>query len=187
MQVVAGSARRIQLKTLPGDRTRPTSNRIKETLFNILQPLVQGTRFLDLFAGSGAIGIEALSRGARKAVFVENSREACAVIKENLAKTRLGEAAEVMLSDASAALRRLSAKGEPFDIVFMDPPYDGGFERPILAQLASSPIVTQETLIIVEARARTQVEDLDGMGLELVREKIYKNNKHLFIKRKEQS
>ena len=99
MQVIAGSARRIQLKTLPGDHTRPTSNQIKETLFNILQPVVQGCRFLDLFAGSGGIAIEALSRGARAAVLVDNSRQACAVIRDNLERTHLADKA-VLLQQA---------------------------------------------------------------------------------------
>ena len=110
MQVIAGSARRIQLKTLPGDHTRPTSNQVKETLFNILQPIVQGSRFLDLFAGSGGIAIEALSRGAREAVLVDNSRQACAVIRDNLERTHLSEKALLLQTDAAAAVRRLSAR-----------------------------------------------------------------------------
>ena len=87
MRVIAGSARRLQLVTVPGTGTRPTTDKYKETLFNILQPRIAGADFLDLFAGSGAIGIEALSRGARSAVFVENSRRAAECIRRNLAHT----------------------------------------------------------------------------------------------------
>lgn len=181
MQVVAGSARRILLKTIPGEATRPTSNRIKETLFNILQPVVQGSRFLDLFAGSGAIGIEALSRGAREAVFVENSRLACACIEDNLTRTHLKDRAIVMTADVFAALRRLSAGGRPFDIIFLDPPYDAGYEEEVLRTLAASPLLTPDTLIIAEMRIRKEPEGLEEMGLKIRRVKEYKNNKHVFL------
>ena len=181
MQVVAGSARRILLKTIPGDQTRPTSNRIKETLFNILQPVVQGSRFLDLFAGSGAIGIEALSRGAREAVFVEKSRQACACIEDNLTRTHLKEKASVMTTDVFAAVKRLALKGQPFDIIFLDPPYDAGYEEEVLRELAASPLVNEDTLIIAEMRIGRQLDGLDGMGLAVRRVKEYKNNKHVFL------
>ena len=181
MQVVAGSARRILLKTLPGDSTRPTSNRIKETLFNILQPVIQGSRFLDLFAGSGAIGIEALSRGAREAVFVENSRAACACIQDNLMRTHLKDRAIVMTTDVMAAVGRLSAAGKPFDIIFLDPPYDAGYEEAVLQKLAASPLVSEDTLIIAEMRIQRELGDLSDTGLEIRRVKEYKNNKHVFL------
>ena len=187
MQVIAGSARRIQLKTLPGDHTRPTSNQVKETLFNILQPIVQGSRFLDLFAGSGGIAIEALSRGAREAVLVDNSRQACAVIRDNLERTHLSEKALLLQTDAAAAVRRLSAREEPFDIIFLDPPYDAGLETTLLPLLADSPLVSADTLIILETRAERSFPDLEALGLAVRREKIYKNNKHVFLERKEKT
>ena len=121
MQVVAGTARRILLKTIPGEETRPTSNRIKETLFNILMPEIPGCRFLDLFAGSGGIGIEALSRGASDAVFCDHSLDAAKVINGNLKK--LGEQRMVYPYDYKTALDMLKGKKEIFDIVFLDPPY----------------------------------------------------------------
>lgn len=184
MQVVAGSARRILLRTPAGDHTRPTSNRIRETLFNILQPEIQGARFLDLFAGSGAIGIEALSRGAREAVFVENNRQALACIRDNLERTHLADKALVLQTDVSAAMSRLRGR-EPFDIIFMDPPYDADYELPVLKLLAASPLVTEETLIIVETRQAKQLNEAEAFGLSIVREKEYKNNKHVFLRRKE--
>ena len=107
VQVIAGKARRLLLKTIPGMETRPTQDRIKETLFNILQRDVPGCRFLDLFAGTGAIGIEALSRGAQRAVFVDNSRKAVACIRENLAHTHMETEATVMDTDALAAIQHL--------------------------------------------------------------------------------
>ena len=186
MQVVAGSARRIQLKTLAGDHTRPTSNRIKETLFNILQPYIPGCRFLDLYAGSGGIGIEALSRGAEAAVFVDNNRQACAVIEDNLTRTRLKEKARLYQSDAAAALKRLALSREPFDIIFMDPPYDDPWERQLWPLLSESPLVGPDTMIIVETRIERSFPDLSRWGFTLFREKEYKNNKHVFIRRKEE-
>ena len=128
MRVIAGKARRLNLKTIPGNETRPTTDRIKETLFNILQPEIPGCRFLDLFSGSGGIGIEALSRGASYAVFVEKNPKAAACIRENLAFTKLAEDGKLLNMDVLQALRSLEGKGV-FDIIFMDPPYNNELER----------------------------------------------------------
>ena len=119
MRVIAGKARRLNLKTIPGNETRPTTDRIKETLFNILQPEIPGCRFLDLFSGSGAIGIEALSRGAEYAVFVEKNPKACTCIRENLSFTKLTDGGKLLNMDVLQALRSLEG-GEPFDCIFID-------------------------------------------------------------------
>ena len=124
MRVIAGKARRIPLKTMDGLNTRPTTDRIKETLFNIIQDDIYGCRFLDLFSGSGGIGIEALSRGAKEAFFVERHKTAAACIRENLEKTHLEKQAVLLCADVFEALRRLSAKEAAMDIIFMDPPYN---------------------------------------------------------------
>lgn len=116
MRVIAGKARRIQLKTISGNDTRPTTDRIKETLFNILQPDLYDSTFLDLFSGSGAIGIEALSRGAAEAVFVENNKEAVKCIEENLKNTRLNDYAVIKPLDVITAIRRLDGR-EAFSFV----------------------------------------------------------------------
>ena len=108
MRVIAGIARSMPLKAAEGDNTRPTTDRIKETLFNMLQSDIAGCRFLDLYSGSGAIGIEALSRGAKEAVLVENARQAIAVIKDNLTFTKLSPKAVVMEQDVLSAINRLS-------------------------------------------------------------------------------
>ena len=134
MRVIAGRARRLNLKTVPGLTTRPTTDRIKETLFNILQPDIPGCTFLDLFAGSGGIGIEALSRGASACVFVDNDPKACAVIRENLAFTRLADDAEVLGLEASRAITSLEGH-KPFTFIFMDPPYHKGLEPKVLELL----------------------------------------------------
>ncbi|MBP3729022.1 MAG: 16S rRNA (guanine(966)-N(2))-methyltransferase RsmD [Lachnospiraceae bacterium] len=185
MQVIAGTARRILLKTLPGDHTRPTSDRVKETLFNILQPRIPGCRFLDLFAGCGGIAIEALSRGAKEAVLVDNNRRACEIIRENLAWTHLAEKALLWQTDAAAAVKRLTDRGERFDIIFLDPPYDGGWEMLVLPLLAQSSLLAPEGLIVLETRVQRELPELEQWGLVLEREKKYKNNKHMFIRLKE--
>ena len=119
MRVIAGTAKRLQLKTLDGMETRPTTDRIKETLFNMIAPSVFGSVFLDLFAGSGGIGIEALSRGAKEAVFVEKNPKAMACVKENLNYTKLSEKAMTMTKDVLTALYQLEGE-KVFDFVFMD-------------------------------------------------------------------
>lgn len=180
MRVIAGTAKRLPLKTVPGDGTRPTTDRIKETLFNMIQHELYDTRFLDLFAGSGGIGIEALSRGARKAVFVENNRKAAECIRQNLAFTRLADRGELLQMDVMAALDRLSG-AEPFDLVFMDPPYHDRWEERVLTFLAGSGLLHKESLVIVEAAMETRFDYLDKLGFVLQKRKEYKTNAHLFL------
>ena len=121
MRVIAGTARSMPLKCIEGLDTRPTTDRIKETLFNMLQPEIPGCRFLDLFGGSGAIGIEALSRGADVAAFAENNKKAYECILANLAFTRLADRSRVFFMDALGALRVMAEDG-PVDLIFLAPP-----------------------------------------------------------------
>jgi len=183
MRVIAGSARSLKLVTPEGLDTRPTTDRIKETLFNIIQMDVPGARFLDLFAGSGGIGIEALSRGAEWAVFVDNAGEPAACIAQNLAHTRMEERAKVYRQDVFTVLASLEYK-EQFDVIFMDPPYDQQLEKRVLQYLTMSSILDEETLIIFEAKIDTDIDYLDQLGYDLVKEKRYKTNKHVFVKRR---
>lgn len=182
MRVIAGKARRLPLKTVKGMDTRPTTDRIKETLFNMIQNEVPGCRFLDLFAGSGGIGIEALSRGAVSAVFVESDRKASGCIRDNLSFTKLEENAVLMTADVFAALIRLEGQ-EPFDIIFMDPPYGMLLEKRVLEALKGSSLVDEDTLIIIEASLDTDFSWLDENGYISEKEKCYKTNKHVFIRR----
>uniref|UniRef100_UPI003AB2AE76 16S rRNA (guanine(966)-N(2))-methyltransferase RsmD n=2 Tax=Massilistercora timonensis TaxID=2086584 RepID=UPI003AB2AE76 len=183
MRVIAGTARRLQLKTLDGFETRPTTDRIKETLFNMLTPYLYDCIFLDLFAGSGGIGIEALSRGAMKAYFVDNNPNAIACIKENLKHTRLFQKGETMPVDVLTALKRLEGN-QQFDFIFMDPPYGKGLEREALEYLAGSELLAEEGVIIVEAARETEFDYLDSLGFTAIKTKIYKTNKHVFIEPK---
>lgn len=180
MRVIAGSAKRLQLKTLEGLDTRPTTDRIKETLFNMIDPWIADSYFLDLFAGSGGIGIEALSRGAREAVFVEKNPKAVSVIKENLNHTRLSDRAAVMQADVLHTLHRLDGKYQ-FDYIFMDPPYDHFLEKEVLDRIKDIDILSEDGLIIIEASLETNFDYLESMGYRLVKEKKYKTNKHIFV------
>ena len=185
MRVIAGKARRLVLKTIEGLDTRPTTDRIKETLFNMIQGDMPDCCFLDLFSGSGAIGIEALSRGARLAVMVEQNPGAAECIRENLKTTKLEDGAIVMNCDVMTGLGRLSGKGYVFDFIFMDPPYNQDWEKKALQELADSRLIDEDTTIIVEASLETSFDFLENMGYRMIREKNYKTNKHIFIARKE--
>ena len=187
MRVIAGTARRLPLKTLEGRDTRPTTDRIKETLFNILQNDIYGCRFLDLYAGSGAIGIEALSRGAERAVFIEQKKEAASCIRENLRFTHLEDRGEVLVCDVLDGLNRLQGR-EPFHILFLDPPYGQGEERRVLEYLArrNPSFVDDDTLILVEAAKKTDFSYVPSLGMEVYRTKEYKTNMHVFIRMQEQ-
>lgn len=180
MRVIAGSAKRLQLKTLEGMDTRPTTDRIKETLFNMITPYIYGCHFLDLFAGSGGIGIEALSRGAAEAVFVEKNPKAVSCIKDNLTFTKLGKNASVMQMDIIAALSRMEGEKQ-FDYIFMDPPYDQEWERKVLEYLADSSLLADEGVIIVEASKATDLSYAEELGFTIIKEKVYKTNKHIYL------
>lgn len=181
MRVIAGECRSMPLYTPKGDGTRPTTDRIKETLFNILQADVPGAVFCDFFAGSGGIGIEALSRGARHAYFVENGKEALECIKKNLNFTKLADKATVISRDVRDSLYSIDNE---VDIIFMDPPYELGIEGDVMQLLASSRCVTEDTIIIIEADIHNDLSYIEDMGYELTREKCYKTNKHCFFRLK---
>lgn len=170
------------MKTPEGLDTRPTQDRIKETLFNVLQNDIPGAVFVDLFSGSGGIGIEALSRGAKKAYFIDNSPKSYACIHENLIFTKLADKSIILKQDAVSALTSIYEK--EVDIIFMDPPYDNGLEENVLAVLQNMKYVTEDTLIIAEASLRTDMEYAQEYGFEIIKVKKYKTNKHIFLKRK---
>lgn len=183
MRVIAGTARRIQLETVKGNNTRPTTDRIKETLFNIINNDLYDIDFLDLFSGSGAIGIEALSRGANSATFVENNRNAIKCIETNLEKTNLKEQGNIVFGDVMRSLESLQLKKQKFHIIFMDPPYNKQLENKVLEFLKDSCILDNDTLIIVEASLETDFSFTLNLGYEIKKEKIYKTNKHVFLKK----
>lgn len=180
MRIIAGSRKSLKLKTIPGDRTRPTTDRIKETLFNMIGPWLAGSRFLDIFAGSGGIGLEALSRGAAHACFVEKNRAALSVIRQNIQYTRFDEFSEVIAADA---LKFFSSAGcsAAYDILFMDPPYRMGYEKAVIDSIRNSGWITRETLCIAETAIDDETSWTRLPYVELDRVKTYKTNQHLFF------
>lgn len=182
MRVIAGKARRLPLIAPEGKDTRPTTDRIKETLFNIIQDEVPGSCFLDLFSGSGGIGIEAISRGAKEAVFVEFGKEPLRCIKANLAKTKLEKQAFVLPVEVGYGIAKLEKMGRVFDIVYADPPYKKKLEPKILEWLSDSKIVRPGTLVIIESSRETKPDYVDENRYELVKMKEYKTNQHLFLR-----
>lgn len=154
MRVITGTARGRKLKTPENDEIRPTTDNVKEALFNIIQFDIEGRKVLDLFAGTGQLGIEALSRGASSCVFVDEKREALRIVKENL-KT-CGLSAPAVQADAADYLRR----GERFDLIFVDPPYDAGLYEPILQTIYQVDNLSVGGIIICEARRETALPEL---------------------------
>ncbi|MBR4208675.1 MAG: 16S rRNA (guanine(966)-N(2))-methyltransferase RsmD [Lachnospiraceae bacterium] len=182
MRVIAGKAKSLPLKTIEGTSTRPTTDRIKETLFNLLAPDIPGASFLDLFAGSGGIGIEALSRGAKEAVFVEKNRKAVRCIEENLRFTHLSDDARVLAMDVSEALAKLGSENKTFDIIFLDPPYAGQFEEAVLMAIARENLLSEAGFVVVEASLQNDLAELvSRCGFVILRDKVYKTNRHLFL------
>ena len=151
MRVITGTARGRRLETLPGEETRPTAERVKEGLFSAIQFDIEGRRVLDLFAGTGQLGIEALSRGAAECVFIDRRADAVKLIRENLALCRLEDRARVRQGEALPYLR----SGEKFDIVFLDPPYASGLLAQALTDIAAFDICRAHGIIIAESAADT--------------------------------
>lgn len=182
MRVISGSRRGTNLMAPAGNHTRPTTDRTKETLFNVLMPYVYESSFLDLFSGSGSIAIEALSRGAKRAVLVENDRSAIQCMEANLKKTRFdGEESRIYPCDAGRALELMGNEGLKFDLVFMDPPYNMDIEKNILIKIKELSLLKEEAIIVVEASKDTDFSYLEKLSYVIWKKKEYKTNQHVFI------
>lgn len=166
MRIIGGAAKKRRLKTPHGTGVRPTAARVREALFNILAPVVPGSRFLDVFAGTGSVGIEALSRGAQEACFIESNPRVLAVLRANLAQAVPGTKTRVIAGDAVRALRRLAREKNSFDIIFMDPPYARGYERKALECVSSGRLLAPGGVCVVETRKGTvPVERVGSLAL----------------------
>lgn len=150
MRIITGSAKGAKLKAPRGLDTRPTADRVKESVFNILGSRVEAAQVLDLFAGTGNLGLEALSRGALRAVFIDRSAASVAVIKENALHTRLISQTSIIKSDVGQTLDRLERSGQIFTLVFCDPPYNRGLVQATLTQLATGRLLAENSIIVVE-------------------------------------
>ena len=163
MRVIAGTFRSRILKSLKGQALRPTSDYLRETLFNVLGPSVAGARFLDLYAGTGAVGIEALSRGAVEAVFVENHGAAAKLIRENLASLKIVSGTRVITMEAAHAIAKLASGVHPFDFIFLDPPYAAEKEYAMaMSVLGASKLVSPSSIVIAEHRKSFELAETFG-------------------------
>ncbi|MCB9422896.1 MAG: 16S rRNA (guanine(966)-N(2))-methyltransferase RsmD [Ardenticatenaceae bacterium] len=172
MRVISGSAKGRKLKLVPGDSTRPIMDRVKENLFNIIGSWVVGTRWLDLFAGTGQVGIEALSRGAAEVVFIDTIRVAIKIIEANLRHTRLTAGAEIVQTDAFDYLRRQRIR--PFDVIYVAPPQYKGIWREVMELLDERPsaLLTEDGIVVVQIDPR-EYETLDLQNLALYDQRRY--------------
>ncbi len=164
MRIIAGKYRGRKLKSPPSLQTRPTSARLRETLFNILSPRIEGAQFLDLCAGTAAVGIEALSRGASHVTFVDQSRKMCALIEANVEVLKIDEAqVDVVTAEANEFLRRQAKKrAQPFDIIFFDPPYAGDYES-VIGYVGDHPeLLADDGVMIVEHHKKKELSDRFG-------------------------
>lgn len=150
MRIISGNMRGTKLFTLEGENTRPTLDRVKESLFNILNFKIQDAVVLDLFSGSGALSIESLSRGAKKVVLCDNSPKAINIIKKNIEKTKTEDRATVLHMDFQKALNELKSKKMKFDIIFLDPPYESDFAEKAAKQIAEFELLEKDGIIILE-------------------------------------
>lgn len=170
MRVISGTARGLRLTSPNGDATRPTLDNVKEAIFRMLFDKVGDAKVLDLFAGSGALGIEALSRGAALCVFSDKSKEAVRVIGENLEKSRTKDKAKVINADFLDTLSRLSLEGQRFDIIFLDPPYAKDFLGQALEKIASLSLLENGAVVVAELDDGT---DFDTQNFRICKDKKY--------------
>ncbi len=170
MRIISGIARGLKLQSLEGDDTRPTLDNVKEAIFSMLFLKCQGASVLDLYAGSGAMGIEALSRGADSAVFVDLNPKACNVIRQNLSKARMENKAAVISTDAFKYLASAGKEGHEFDLIFLDPPYAAGTLDKVLNLIYEQGLLCEGGLIICEFDSGTNV---DTKNYKLLKDKRY--------------
>ncbi len=170
MRVIGGTSKGRKLLTPRHSSLRPTSDRVKESLFDILGGEIEAKTVLDLFAGTGNLGIEALSRGAKRAIFVEKSREALRLIGKNLSLCKMEDRSEILLKEADDAIALLKRRGESFDLIFMDPPYEKGLIERTLNKLTQKRIFHPDSIVVVEHHRREALADLSDRWV-LVRQR----------------
>ena len=181
MRIIAGRARGTKLYTLEGTTTRPTLDRVKESIFNIIQNEIPDSIFLDLFSGSGAIGLEAVSRGAKKAILCDKSKEAISIIKKNIEKTHFAEQVEVYNTDFEECLKKLKEK---IDIIYIDPPYQTEHIKKSVTILQQSEFVTENTKIILETDDEQKVlEQIKELKFEILDKRKYGIAHIIFLQR----
>lgn len=180
MRIIAGENRGHKLKSVPGMRTRPTADRVKEAVFSSLEPLLCGSRFLDVFGGTGSIALEAVSRGAASAVIIERDDTALSVIRDNIAACGKQSRCRVIRGDSLAVLERLQRQGAQFDLVYVDPPYQSGLYETVLARLAEG-LLAPGGMILLESAKNTSLS-IQNSIFYIHKEKCYGDTRILYLK-----
>ncbi len=174
MRIIAGQAKGRKIKSLEGRKVRPTSDRVKEAVFSMLGFAVSGGRVLDLFAGTGNLGLEALSRGASMVTFIDNNTDACNVIKHNVKLLGFEEQAEVYLTDAFKAVKKFGSMDKKYDIIFIDPPYGDNIYNKIVSDLVREDIIDENGMVILEHSSHYHPEE-NFKGMAMLKRKKYGN------------
>lgn len=183
MRIISGKAKGTKLYTLEGKSTRPTLDRVRESLFNILQFKIQDSVFLDLFSGSGACGIEAVSRGAKKAILCDKSKQAIEIIKKNIEKTHTQEQIELYQTTFEELLK--SKIEEKLDIIFIDPPYDTDFAYEAVKIILENNLIDEESIIAIETDQEKRIkEQLKKLEIEIMDERKYGRAHLIFLNQK---
>lgn len=186
MRVISGVARGTKLNSIDSTDTRPTLDRVKEALFNIIQNIIDDSIVLDLFAGSGAIGIECISRGAKKAYFCEKSHEAVKMIRQNIEKTRFIDKSEILQQDYKKALKNYSVRNIKFDIVFLDPPYKNDIAVDAVQDIIELGLLRKNGVIIIETDEKErELKELEKLQVEVYDLRKYGRVNLIFLNRKE--
>lgn len=183
MRVISGKARGKKLVSLEGMNTRPTLDRVKEALFNIIQFDIPGKKVLDLFAGSGALGIEAISRGAETATFCDNSIDAIQVIKTNIENTKCTDKSVVLQKDYLLALNYLAKSKQKFDLIFLDPPYRTDFSDKAIEKILELDLLSKEGIIILETDDANKEETIKKEDIQIFDKRIYGRVILIFIRK----
>ncbi|MBA4494746.1 16S rRNA (guanine(966)-N(2))-methyltransferase RsmD [Paenactinomyces guangxiensis] len=157
MRIIAGTARGTRLKMVPGSHVRPTADRVKESLFQVIGPFFDGGWVLDLFAGTGALGLEALSRGAERAIFIDRSKTSLDTIRSNVEAARMNDRAEIYRRDARSVLKVLKQRKLRFRIIFLDPPYQGNLLLPVLEQISKNDLLNEDGVVVAEYPTRREL------------------------------
>lgn len=171
LNVIAGSAGGLRLKTIDSDKTKPTLGRVKEPMFSMIASYLTGATVLDLFAGSGSLGIEALSRGAEKCYFNDNQQNCCKITQENLVFTGLADRAQVKKADFSQALEAYKREKVAFDIVFLDPPYGMNYYDEVIDTILRNKLLAENGIIVAEHAYDKPLGEIKG--LEIIKSKKY--------------
>ncbi len=183
MRIIAGQNRGRKLKSVPGMKTRPTADRVKEAVFSSIDGYLYGCRFLDVFGGTGSISLEAVSRGAEEAILLEKDADALKIIQENITACGQQQRCHVMRGDSIASLDTLGRQGKQFDLIYVDPPYQSGFYEIVLDKIASQQLLAFDGMILLECAKNTSIS-VENSIFFIYKEKNYGDTRIVYVKHK---